>query len=168
MNIFGQRLRELRQNEGWTMKELGDLISNAVNSTFSSASVANWEKKGSEPPYHILAAIAQIFNVSADFLIGNSDIPKPSSEQIKHHQDKVHDVNLYLTTNKHEKKQDIYLQVKNIHQKILLAPPYQKNRLEKELTEYLAFFDYKYNQLHEDFTHFTNYLQYELKTPNKN
>ncbi|MGR5978903.1 helix-turn-helix domain-containing protein [Bacillus cereus] len=46
MNIFGQRLRELRQNEGWTMKELGDLISNAVNSTFSSASVANWEKRG--------------------------------------------------------------------------------------------------------------------------
>ncbi|CGG62414.1 transcriptional regulator [Streptococcus pneumoniae] len=80
MNIFSERLRKLRQERSWSMKELGEKLSEVVGSSFSSASVSNWEKKGSEPPYNILAAIAQIFDVSADYLIGISDTPTLNNE----------------------------------------------------------------------------------------
>ncbi|MCQ6529807.1 helix-turn-helix domain-containing protein [Bacillus mycoides] len=148
MNIFSERLRKLRQERGWTMKELGERISEVVGSSFSSASVANWEKKGSEPPYNILAAIAQVFGVSSDYLIGISETPTQNSE---------------LSTEKIEHKQDIYTKVKDLHQQILVLPSKRQERLEKELTEYLKFFGYKYDQLHVDFVNFTNYLQHELK-----
>lgn len=168
MNIFSERLRKLRQERGWTMKELGERISEVVGSSFSSASVANWEKKGSEPPYNILAAIAQIFGVSSDYLIGISETPTQNSElsteKIEHKQDIINNVELYLTISEHEKKQDIYTKVKDLHQQILVLPSKKQERLEKELTEYLKFFEYKYDQLHVDFVNFTNYLQHELKT----
>ncbi|QWH76024.1 XRE family transcriptional regulator (plasmid) [Bacillus mycoides] len=168
MNIFSERLRKLRQNRNWTMKELGERISKIADSPFSSASVANWEKKGSEPPYNILAAIAQVFDVSADYLIGIGNTPnqdsKLSTDEIKHKQDIINNIELYLTINEHERKQNIYKKVKDLHQQILVLPPKRQERLEKELTEYLKFFEYKYDQLHIDFDNFTNYLQHELKT----
>ena len=167
MNIFSERLRKLRQERSWTMKELGERISEVAGSSFSSASVSNWEKKGSEPPYNILAAIAQIFDVSADYLIGISETPTQNSEspteKIEHTQDIINNVELYLTISEHAKKQDIYTKVKELHQQILILPTEKQERLEKELTEYLRFFGYKYDQLHVDFVNFTNYLQHELK-----
>ncbi|WP_423116058.1 helix-turn-helix domain-containing protein [Bacillus thuringiensis] len=167
MNIFSERLRKLRQERSWSMKELGEKLSEVVGSSFSSASVSNWEKKGSEPPYNILAALAQIFNVSADYLIGISDTAtlnnEAPTEKIEHKQDIINNVELYLTISEHEKKQDIYTKVKELHQEILLLPDEKQERLEKELTEYLRFFGYKYDQLHIDFVNFTNYLQHELQ-----
>ncbi|MGR5881019.1 helix-turn-helix domain-containing protein [Bacillus paranthracis] len=73
MPIFNDRLKKLRQQQRWTMKELAEEINKFVDSPFSVSSVSNWENKGSEPPYNILCAIAKAFNVSSDYLIGLSD-----------------------------------------------------------------------------------------------
>lgn len=64
MSIFAQRLRELRQEKGLSMKQLAK----ELNTT--DAAVSNWENEINEPKISYLKAIAQFFNVSADYLLG--------------------------------------------------------------------------------------------------
>ena len=64
MSIFAQRLRELRLEKGLSMKQL----SKEINTT--DAAVSNWENEINEPKISYLKAIAQYFNVSADYLLG--------------------------------------------------------------------------------------------------
>lgn len=64
MSIFAQRLRELRQEKGLSMKQLAK----GLNTT--DAAVSNWENEINEPKISYLKAIAQYFNVSADYLLG--------------------------------------------------------------------------------------------------
>ena len=63
MSIFAQRLRELRQEKGLSMKQLAK----ELNTT--DAAVSNWENEINEPKISYLKAIAQYFNVSADYLL---------------------------------------------------------------------------------------------------
>ena len=64
MSIFAQRLRELRQEKGLSMKQLAK----ELNTT--DAAISNWENEINEPKISYLKAIAQYFNVSADYLLG--------------------------------------------------------------------------------------------------
>lgn len=64
MSIFAKRLRELRQEKGLSMKQLAK----ELNTT--DAAVSNWENEINEPKISYLKAIAQYFNVSADYLLG--------------------------------------------------------------------------------------------------
>ena len=64
MSIFAQRLMELRQEKGLSMKQLAK----ELNTT--DAAVSNWENEINEPKISYLKAIAQFFNVSADYLLG--------------------------------------------------------------------------------------------------
>ena len=64
MSIFAQRLRELRQEKGLSMKQLAK----ELNTT--DAAVSNWENEINEPKISYLKAIAKYFNVSADYLLG--------------------------------------------------------------------------------------------------
>ena len=64
MSIFAQRFRELRQEKGLSMKQLAK----ELNTT--DAAVSNWENEINEPKISYLKAIAQYFNVSADYLLG--------------------------------------------------------------------------------------------------
>ena len=64
MSIFAQRLRELRQEKGLSMKQLAK----ELNTT--DVAVSNWENEINEPKISYLKAIAQYFNVSADYLLG--------------------------------------------------------------------------------------------------
>lgn len=64
MSIFAQRLRKLRQEKGLSMKQLAK----ELNTT--DAAVSNWENEINEPKISYLKAIAQYFNVSADYLLG--------------------------------------------------------------------------------------------------
>lgn len=64
MSIFAQRLRELRQEKGLSMKQLAK----ELNTT--DAAVSNWENEINEPKISYLKDIAQYFNVSADYLLG--------------------------------------------------------------------------------------------------
>ena len=67
MDIFSQRLRELRQDRGLSMKQLAK----AINIT--DAAVSNWENGINEPKISYLKALALFFNVSSDFLLGLED-----------------------------------------------------------------------------------------------
>jgi len=64
MKVFAQRLRELRQSNGLSMKQLAK----ELNTT--DAAISNWENEINEPKISYLKAIALYFNVSADYLLG--------------------------------------------------------------------------------------------------
>ena len=64
---FSQRLRELRQDKGLSMKQLAKELGT------TDAAVSNWENGINEPKISYLKSIAVYFNVTADYLIGFED-----------------------------------------------------------------------------------------------
>jgi transcriptional regulator with XRE-family HTH domain len=63
MERFGEKLRTLRNRQGLTLRELGDMLN--VSHTF----VARIEKGEKIPNVAMVLKIAQIFDVSTDVLI---------------------------------------------------------------------------------------------------
>lgn len=64
MSIFAQRLRELRQEKGLSMKQLAAAIGT------TDAAVSNWENDVNEPKISYLRALAAFFSVTSDYLLG--------------------------------------------------------------------------------------------------
>ena len=65
------RLKELRQQNGYTQKELSKLVN------YSQNLISTWESGIHEPNIKALISLANIFNVSVDYLIGNeNNVPK--------------------------------------------------------------------------------------------
>lgn len=64
MEIFEQRLKELRLEQGLTQKDLAKILQTTDDSIFS------WEKGRSQPSLEFLAKICVYFEVSADYLLG--------------------------------------------------------------------------------------------------
>lgn len=61
------RIGDLRREQGWNQKELGDKL--GVGQTTVSA----WETGKNEPDYKSIRAMAELFEVSADYLLGFND-----------------------------------------------------------------------------------------------
>jgi transcriptional regulator with XRE-family HTH domain len=68
--MFSKRLKELRDEKGISQKDLAE----AVN--LSQQAIAKYETDTATPNPDTLAAIANYFNVSIDYLVCNSDIKK--------------------------------------------------------------------------------------------
>lgn len=64
MKIFAERLRELRTDNGLSMKQLAK----ALNTT--DAAISNWENNINEPKITYLKVIAMYFGVTTDYLLG--------------------------------------------------------------------------------------------------
>ncbi len=67
MEIFAQRLRELRIQAGYSQQE----TANKLN--IKQQSYSRYELGTGEPSLSVLRDIALVFNVSVDFLLGLSD-----------------------------------------------------------------------------------------------
>lgn len=64
MKIFGKRLREVRKSKKITQQELADRLGIKRN-TYS-----DWENGKTEPTFEILVKLADLFDVSLDWLFG--------------------------------------------------------------------------------------------------
>lgn len=64
MTIFTERLKELRLKKGLTQTELGEKVGVKQN-TFT-----NWEKGNREPSFENLIKLADLLEVSLDWLFG--------------------------------------------------------------------------------------------------
>jgi transcriptional regulator with XRE-family HTH domain len=71
MANFAQRLRELRTDRKLTQKRLGEILE--VNST----TITKWEQGKFEPPTEMIKKIAVYFDVSTDYLLGQTDEISP-------------------------------------------------------------------------------------------
>lgn len=68
-NLFGIRLKELRQMKKLKQTELAEIL----NVTYRA--VQNYEAGNREPNIDKLIFLADYFNVSLDYLVGRSDNP---------------------------------------------------------------------------------------------
>ena len=64
MEIFGRRLREVRKSKKLTQKEVADFIGKKCNT------ISDWENNKTFPSYENLVKLADIFEVSLDWLVG--------------------------------------------------------------------------------------------------
>lgn len=65
---FSQRLKELRKEKNLTQVELGSMLN------YGYTAIANYENGRNHPSLKDIIRIANIFDVSVDYLIGNSDV----------------------------------------------------------------------------------------------
>jgi len=66
-NIFKERVKNLRINNGYTM----DSLAKKLNITKSRISM--WENNGTVPREDILIKLSELYNVSIDYLLGNDE-----------------------------------------------------------------------------------------------
>ena len=68
METFAQRLRELREEKQVTQKNLAEIL--GLN---SRTTITNYEQNDREPDFETLIKIAKYFEVSIDYLLGQTD-----------------------------------------------------------------------------------------------
>ena len=64
---FSERLKDLRQQAGLTQVDVAEALG------ISQPAYASWERGAKKPTQENLVKIAQILNVSVDYLVGNSE-----------------------------------------------------------------------------------------------
>ncbi|HWI60734.1 MAG TPA: helix-turn-helix transcriptional regulator [Symbiobacteriaceae bacterium] len=69
---FGNRLRELRTEQGLLQKDLEEALS------LRPGTISQYERGLREPGFDLLVTIADRFAVSVDYLLGRPDAPKES------------------------------------------------------------------------------------------
>ena len=62
--MFGDNLAELRKDSGYDQKKLGELLG------VSYHTISSYERGRSQPNHETLIKIAQLFDVSLDYLLG--------------------------------------------------------------------------------------------------
>ena len=67
MELFGLRLKSLRQNKGLNQKQLADKLD------LGKASISGYENSAILPSVEVLIQLCKYFEVSADYLLGLSD-----------------------------------------------------------------------------------------------
>ena len=67
MNIFSQRIKELRISNNLTLKAVADEIG------LSLMAYAHYEHGDRQPSIETIIKLCDLFNVSADYLIGRSN-----------------------------------------------------------------------------------------------
>jgi transcriptional regulator with XRE-family HTH domain len=68
--MLGQRIQELRTGCGWSQVEVAKRLQVAKQT------VSNWENENIQPSIDMLVRLAQLFNVSTDYLLGMDNIPR--------------------------------------------------------------------------------------------
>ncbi|MGT2712255.1 helix-turn-helix domain-containing protein [Streptococcus oriscaviae] len=72
--MFAERLKQLRKESGLTQKQVAESLQVAQNS------YSNWEKGIRTPLNPTIDKLAELFNVSSEYLKGNSDIRNPEED----------------------------------------------------------------------------------------
>lgn len=72
--VFSVRIKELRENAGLSMDQL------ALKLGITKSRINMWENNGTVPRMNVLVKLAQFFDVSTDFLLGNDSTDNISVE----------------------------------------------------------------------------------------
>ena len=67
MENFGEKLKDLRMERGWTLKET------ALRVGLTRNAIANYEANIRQPSLETFKALCKLFEVSADYLLGLED-----------------------------------------------------------------------------------------------
>jgi transcriptional regulator with XRE-family HTH domain len=69
VSVLSDRLKQLREDKGWSQTYVSERLGIKRSSTY-----ANWEYGIRDPDTETLVKLAQIFEVTTDYLTGASDI----------------------------------------------------------------------------------------------
>jgi transcriptional regulator with XRE-family HTH domain len=83
MATFGQRFKMLRNEKGLKQSEVLDKFNKKYNYAFTKSAVSQYENDKRIPEIDALKNFADFFNVSVDFLLGETDTRNPESEEAK-------------------------------------------------------------------------------------
>ena len=66
---FGERLRQIRREKNLTQRQFADLIGT------TERGVQHYESGDREPAFRVILSILDNIDVSADYLLGRTDVP---------------------------------------------------------------------------------------------
>jgi len=69
-----RRIRDLREDKDWTQKQVSTFLN------CSQQAYSNYELGQRDIPTQILLALANLHKTSVDYLLGNTDDPRPYSK----------------------------------------------------------------------------------------
>lgn len=72
--MLGTRIKELRKEFGLSQVEL------ALRMEVTKQTISNWENENIQPSIDMLVGLANVFNVTTDYLLGLDDVPRLSIE----------------------------------------------------------------------------------------
>lgn len=79
-NMFGDNLRNLRKSNGYSMDKLADLYNEKFGGKLNKSTISRYENGLQEPIFTVVKNFSELFNVTTDYLTGNDNITKFSSE----------------------------------------------------------------------------------------
>ena len=97
--VLNVRIRELRIKFGVSQEKLGKILN------LTQQAVARWENGSSEPDSENIQKLAKYFNVTTDYLLGNSNIPDPIPPDTATALKKVAELEAALAAERAEKAQ---------------------------------------------------------------
>lgn len=86
MDQVGERVRLLRKERRWTQAALAEKLN------VSPQVVSNWERRYTDPDHDDLARLAEVFDVSADYVLGRSKDRKSQSDKLITNDQAMNDV----------------------------------------------------------------------------
>ena len=72
--MLGTRIKELRKEFGLSQVEL------AMRMEVTKQTISNWENGNIQPSIDMLVGLANVFNVTTDYMLGLDDVPRLSIE----------------------------------------------------------------------------------------
>ena len=70
MNLFAERLKEIRRRKNITLDELAEKIG------YTKSTLSRYENEKRVPNIEFINQVADFFNVSTDYLLGRTDSPE--------------------------------------------------------------------------------------------
>lgn len=83
MDIFSERIKELRQEKQLTMDMVVYDVEKKFNVVITKSHLSRWESGRTEPTIKYAALLAKYYGVSLDYLIGVTDHRAPADLLVK-------------------------------------------------------------------------------------
>lgn len=79
MDELGKRLKQLRLERDLTQDMMAYDMNQLFGTEITKANLSRWENGLNEPSLHYARYLCKYFNVSLDYLIGNTDVRTPTN-----------------------------------------------------------------------------------------
>lgn len=83
------RIKQLRNEKGLSQVDLGNVFN------ISQQTISSYENGSREPDSELLKGLSKYFNVSIDFILGNSDIKEPAEKILEKNNDNEYTIALH-------------------------------------------------------------------------
>lgn len=73
-NMFGEKLRNLRKSNGYSMDKLAELYNKKFDGKLNKSTISRYENGLQDPIFTAVKNFAELFNVTTDYLTSSSDL----------------------------------------------------------------------------------------------